>query len=233
MRRRRYPDGIVTYIIDRNINYTNVCVTACKFCAFYRAPKHERGLVAPDRGDPAPLRRGGRSRRHPGDAPGRPPPRLRRRVLRGAVLRGQGGLPAAGHPLDRAERDPAHGQGLAVSDRRRRSAGSRPPGWTRSPAPAPRCCPTGRVKAIAPLKESGARWLEVMEIAHRLGRRVDRDHDDGHRRDQRRADRAPADDPRRAGPHRRLPLLHPVDLPAGEQPPQGAHPGHQRWSTCA
>src|SRR6266581_3425762 len=43
VRRRRYPDGIVTYIIDRNINYTNVCVTACKFCAFYRAPRHEEG----------------------------------------------------------------------------------------------------------------------------------------------------------------------------------------------
>ena len=80
-------------------------------------------------------------------------------------------------------------------------------------------------KAIAPLKESGERWLEVMEIAHRLGRRVDRHDDDGHRRDQRRADRAPADDPRRAGPHRRLPGLHPVDVPAGEQPPQGPHPG--------
>jgi cyclic dehypoxanthinyl futalosine synthase len=43
VRRRRYPDNIATYIIDRNINYTNVCVTACKFCAFYRAPKHEEG----------------------------------------------------------------------------------------------------------------------------------------------------------------------------------------------
>src|ERR671926_1059928 len=43
VRRRRYPDDIATYIIDRNINYTNVCVTACKFCAFYRAPKHEAG----------------------------------------------------------------------------------------------------------------------------------------------------------------------------------------------
>ena len=42
-RRRRYPDNIVTYLIDRNINYTNVCVTACRFCAFYRAPKHEEG----------------------------------------------------------------------------------------------------------------------------------------------------------------------------------------------
>jgi cyclic dehypoxanthinyl futalosine synthase len=33
---RRYPGGIATFIIDRNINYTNVCVSGCKFCAFYR-----------------------------------------------------------------------------------------------------------------------------------------------------------------------------------------------------
>jgi len=43
VRRTRYPDDIATYIIDRNINYTNVCVTACKFCAFYRAPGHTEG----------------------------------------------------------------------------------------------------------------------------------------------------------------------------------------------
>jgi len=47
VRRRRFPDNIATYIIDRNINYTNVCVTACKFCAFYRAPKHEEGWTHP------------------------------------------------------------------------------------------------------------------------------------------------------------------------------------------
>ncbi|MEP6462116.1 MAG: radical SAM protein, partial [Frankiaceae bacterium] len=47
VRRRRYPDGIATYLIDRNINYTNVCVTACKFCAFYRAPQHAEGWVRP------------------------------------------------------------------------------------------------------------------------------------------------------------------------------------------
>ena len=47
VRRRRYPDGIVTYLIDRNINYTNVCVTACKFCAFFRAPKHKEGWSHP------------------------------------------------------------------------------------------------------------------------------------------------------------------------------------------
>src|SRR6201747_326427 len=47
VRRRRYPDNIATYIIDRNINYTNVCVTACKFCAFYRAPGHAEGWTHP------------------------------------------------------------------------------------------------------------------------------------------------------------------------------------------
>jgi cyclic dehypoxanthinyl futalosine synthase len=48
VRRRRYPDNIATYIIDRNINYTNVCVTACKFCAFYRAPGHREGWTHSD-----------------------------------------------------------------------------------------------------------------------------------------------------------------------------------------
>jgi cyclic dehypoxanthinyl futalosine synthase len=35
-RQRKHPDGVVTYIIDRNVNYTNVCVAKCRFCAFYR-----------------------------------------------------------------------------------------------------------------------------------------------------------------------------------------------------
>jgi cyclic dehypoxanthinyl futalosine synthase len=42
---RRHPENVVTYIIDRNINYTNVCVADCKFCAFYRRPKHREGYV--------------------------------------------------------------------------------------------------------------------------------------------------------------------------------------------
>jgi len=37
-RRMLHPDDVVTYIIDRNVNYTNVCVTRCKFCNFYRPP---------------------------------------------------------------------------------------------------------------------------------------------------------------------------------------------------
>jgi cyclic dehypoxanthinyl futalosine synthase len=45
VRRRRHPDRTVTYIIDRNVNYTNVCVARCSFCAFYRPVGAEGGYV--------------------------------------------------------------------------------------------------------------------------------------------------------------------------------------------
>jgi len=40
-----HPDKVVTYIVDRNINYTNVCASACKFCAFFKPPGHVEGYV--------------------------------------------------------------------------------------------------------------------------------------------------------------------------------------------
>ena len=43
VRRRLHPGDVVTYIVDRNINYTNVCVADCGFCAFYRRPKDSEG----------------------------------------------------------------------------------------------------------------------------------------------------------------------------------------------
>ncbi|HEY3884542.1 MAG TPA: radical SAM protein, partial [Vicinamibacterales bacterium] len=45
VRVRLHPDGIVTYIIDRNVNYTNVCVARCSFCAFYRPVGSGEGYV--------------------------------------------------------------------------------------------------------------------------------------------------------------------------------------------
>jgi cyclic dehypoxanthinyl futalosine synthase len=36
IRARKHPGGIVTYIIDRNVNYTNICVARCIFWSFYR-----------------------------------------------------------------------------------------------------------------------------------------------------------------------------------------------------
>lgn len=45
--RRRHPEPVRTYNIDRNINYTNVCTAVCDFCAFYRGPKSDEGYVLP------------------------------------------------------------------------------------------------------------------------------------------------------------------------------------------
>ena len=45
MRLRLHPEPIVTYVGDRNINYSNVCVCACRFCAFFRAPDQDGGYV--------------------------------------------------------------------------------------------------------------------------------------------------------------------------------------------
>src|SRR5437588_11021198 len=45
IRARKHPEGIVTYIVDRNVNYTNVCVAKCNFCAFYRPVGSPEGYV--------------------------------------------------------------------------------------------------------------------------------------------------------------------------------------------
>src|SRR5688572_1949393 len=45
IRARKHPARIVTYIIDRNVNYTNVCVAKCNFCAFYRPVGSPEGYV--------------------------------------------------------------------------------------------------------------------------------------------------------------------------------------------
>src|SRR5687768_16364150 len=42
---RKHADRVVTYIIDRNVNYTNVCVARCNFCAFYRPVGASDGYV--------------------------------------------------------------------------------------------------------------------------------------------------------------------------------------------
>lgn len=48
VRRRLHPEGVVSYIIDRNINYTNLCTEYCTFCAFYapiKGPGRDKGYV--------------------------------------------------------------------------------------------------------------------------------------------------------------------------------------------
>ncbi len=47
VRNRLNDPRVATYNVDRNINYTNVCVYKCRFCAFYRPPGHEEGYLLP------------------------------------------------------------------------------------------------------------------------------------------------------------------------------------------
>lgn len=45
---KQHPEPITTFVIGRNINYTNICDVYCRFCAFYRAPGSKEGYVLPD-----------------------------------------------------------------------------------------------------------------------------------------------------------------------------------------
>ncbi|HLW78315.1 MAG TPA: dehypoxanthine futalosine cyclase, partial [Terriglobia bacterium] len=47
LRERIHPGGVITYQIDRNINYTNFCTEYCSFCAFYRPVGSPEGYVQP------------------------------------------------------------------------------------------------------------------------------------------------------------------------------------------
>ena len=169
-RRRRYADTaeIATYIIERNINYTNVCVTACKFCAFYRAPKHEGGWV-----------------RDLDDILARCAETV---ALGGTQIMFQGGHhPDFGveyyetsfraikerfpqlvlHSLGASEVQhmaTVSGVGIEEAIRRLKAAG-----LDSFAGAGAELLPERARMAIAPLKESGEQWLEIMETAHRLG----------------------------------------------------------------
>ncbi|GHJ50559.1 cyclic dehypoxanthine futalosine synthase [Catellatospora sp. TT07R-123] len=168
VRRRRYPDGIVTYLIDRNINYTNVCVTACKFCAFYRAPKHAEGWTH----DTAEILR-----------------RCGEAVELGAtqVMLQGGHHPEYGveyyenlfssvkqaypdlmiHSIGPSEiLHMAKVSGVSIEDAVVRIKAA---GLDSIAGAGAEMLPERPRRAIAPLKESGERWLEVMEVAHRHG----------------------------------------------------------------
>src|ERR1041385_3125913 len=45
LRKKQKPDNKVTWIIDRNVNTTNVCIANCKFCNFYRIPGHPESYI--------------------------------------------------------------------------------------------------------------------------------------------------------------------------------------------
>ncbi|RME66558.1 MAG: dehypoxanthine futalosine cyclase [Nitrospirae bacterium] len=45
MRQKLHPEGVVTFVVDRNINYTNVCINRCLFCAYYREKDHPEAYI--------------------------------------------------------------------------------------------------------------------------------------------------------------------------------------------
>lgn len=170
VRRRRYAgtEHIATYIIERNINYTNSCVTACKFCAFYASPKSEN-VWTRDLDDI--LRRCAETVE-----------------LGGTQIMFQGGHhPDYGveyyeehfaaikkafpelviHSLGASEVEHmARISGVSAEEAIRRIHAA---GLDSFAGAGAELLPARARKAIAPLKESGERWLEIMETAHRLG----------------------------------------------------------------
>jgi cyclic dehypoxanthinyl futalosine synthase len=168
VRRRRYPDGITTYLIDRNINYTNVCVTACKFCAFYRAPKHGEGWSHPmeeilrrcgeavDLGATQVMLQGGH---HPDYGV------EYYEELFSTVKQAYPELVI--HSIGPSEiMHMAKVSQVSISEAVQRIKAA---GLDSIAGAGAEMLPDRPRKAIAPLKESGARWLEVMAVAHRNG----------------------------------------------------------------
>jgi cyclic dehypoxanthinyl futalosine synthase len=168
IRRRRYPDGIVTYLIDRNINYTNVCVTACKFCAFYRAPKHAEGWSHPmeeilhrcgeavELGATQVMLQGGH---HPDYGV---------EYYENLFSSVKSAYPQLViHSIGPSEiLHMAKVSGVEIEEAVVRIKAA---GLDSIAGAGAEMLPDRPRKAIAPLQESGARWLEVMAIAHRNG----------------------------------------------------------------
>ncbi len=170
VRRRRYAgtEHIATYIIERNINYTNVCVTACKVCAFYAPPKSDRGWSR-DLDD------------------------ILRRCAETVELGGTQIMFQGGHHPDygvdyyerafsaiKAEFPQLVIHSLGASEVQHMAGVSgvsieeaitrlKEAGLDSFAGAGAELLPARPRKVIAPLKESGERWLEIMETAHTLG----------------------------------------------------------------
>lgn len=166
-RRRRHPDGVVSYIVDRNINYTNLCVTDCRFCAFYRRPKDAEAYVL-SYDD------------------------VVRKIAEAKALGAVQILMQGGHnpylPLDWylgllrhiKEHEPIHVHGFSASEIELLVRVSRLPldevlrqlreaGLDSMPGAGAEILVDGVRDVIAPKKLGASRWLEIHEAAHEVG----------------------------------------------------------------
>ena len=140
LRARRTDPDRITFIIDRNVNYTNVCVTDCDFCAFYRRPgDRAEGYLLPktviqeDRGD-------ARDRRHRRPHAGRAPPDLGIDYYEDLFRSLKARYPVHLHALSPPEIQHIARRSKLSSPPRSRASAMR--ASTRSPAAAPRSSST-------------------------------------------------------------------------------------------
>ena len=167
VRRERHPEGRVTYIVDRNINYTNLCVTDCRFCAFYRRPRDAEAYVL--------------SYEHIG-----------RKIDEAKAVGAVQILMQGGHnpylPLDWylgllrhiKEHHPIHVHGFSASEIEMIAKVSRLPldqvfrqlkeaGLDSMPGAGAEILVDSVRDVIAPKKIDSGRWLEIHEVAHEAG----------------------------------------------------------------
>ena len=168
--RRLHPELIRTYVVDRNINYTNVCVSRCRFCAFYRDPDapdaylltddeiHRKIHEAVDLGATQILMQGGLH------------PTLNidyyEALIRGIKERFTIDLHSFSAP-EVVHIARISGLGIEETISRLRDAG-----LDSIPGGGAEILTDGVRGSVSPGKCTTSEWLEVMEIAHRLGMRT-------------------------------------------------------------
>jgi cyclic dehypoxanthinyl futalosine synthase len=167
VRQQLHPEGTVSYIVDRNINYTNLCVTDCRFCAFYRRPKDDEAYVLSYED-------------------------VGRKVDEAKALGAVQILMQGGHnpylPLDwylgllryLKEHHPIHVHGFSASEIEMMVKVAKQPldevlrqlreaGLDSMPGAGAEILVDGVRDVIAPRKIDAARWLEIHEAAHEVG----------------------------------------------------------------
>ncbi len=166
MRRRLNPEPRVTFVIDRNINYTNICVSGCRFCAFYRSPGAVDGYVLDwdvlaakltelkEHGGSGVLLQGGLN-------PGLPLSYYLELVsfIRDSGLAVHGFSPPEIFFL-------AEQNGLSLSDLMQRLMDA---GLSSIPGGGAEILVDRVRQQVSPKKCNSSQWLEVMAAAHRLG----------------------------------------------------------------
>jgi cyclic dehypoxanthinyl futalosine synthase len=170
VRQRKHPEKIVTFLIGRNINYTNVCWVRCKFCAFYRPPGSSEGYVLSreeifqkiqemvDAGGTEVFLQGGLN------------PKLKLDYYEDLFSSIKSHFNVHLHSLSPAEvLYIAHLSNLSVADALERL---RAAGLDTVPGAGAEILVDEVRKSVAPLRDDAADWLHVMRTAHGIGMRT-------------------------------------------------------------